>query len=195
MNENGYFEADVSGSSPALVDVSGNSPVPVDISVDMDYTAIYDAVYSASYDAIEAYSQTVTDGQSINSTALSYFQGILGNQFWPVDYVIYVGSPYYYGNQTYYEYCMAYGDLSVDGTHFTGQDATVVTIRNSTYNRSVQYAYGQDISLDAPMYYSRSNLGGYSGAFVYDWTNLFLLLSVLSGGLVWFIKKLLRLSH
>lgn len=167
----------------------------VDTGVDtgIDYVALYDAVYDASYDALAAYSQSVTDGQTINNTALSYFQGILNNKFLPVDYVIYVGSPFYQGSSTYYEYCMAYGDLSLSGTRFSGT-GTVVTMRVTGNNRTVNYAYNQQIDLNAPMYYSRSNLGEYSGAVTYDWSSLLILISLVLGGVAWFVKKLLRIS-
>lgn len=161
--------------------------------LEVDYDAVYDSVFNASYDAIEAYSQSVTDGQQVNATALSYFQGILENRFLPLDYVIYVGDSYRYNNTTYYEYCMAYGDLDVSGTHISGT-GTVVTMRLNG-NRSVWYAYDQPISLDAPLYYSRSNLGDYSGIVSYDWTGLLMLVSFWIGGLTWLIKKLLRVSY
>lgn len=162
----------------------------------MDYDTLYDAVYDGTLDAIATYSQTVTDGQAVNNTALTYFQGILNNQVLPVDYVIYVGNSYVYGSgssaRVYYEYCMAYGDLELSGTHFSG-NATVVTMRVNGY-QSVTYSYGQEISLYAPMYYSRSNLGDYSGAVAYDWMSFLILIILLTGGLVCLFKKLMRLK-
>lgn len=189
----GDFGGTVSGGDSGPV----SSPFPVlteyNITqlLDIDYSAIYNAVYGASFDAIDTYSQSVTDGQSINSTALTYFQGILENQVFPVDYVIYVGNSYVYGNSTRYEYCMAYGDLELSGTHFSGT-GTVVTMRVSGYN-SVNYAYDQSVSLDAPMYYSRSNLGDYSGVVSYNWIGFLILVCLFTGGLVWFLKRFMRL--
>ncbi len=158
----------------------------------VDYDALYDAVYDASYDAMAAYSQSVTDGQVVNSSAVAYFEGILGNRPLPTDYVVYVGEPYRYNNSTYYEYCMAYGDLEVSGTHFTGT-GTVVTMRLNGV-RSVSYAHGQTVDLYAPMYYSRSNLGDYSGIIKYDWTGFFVLLMLMIGGIVWFFRKVMHLG-
>lgn len=158
-----------------------------------DYDALYDAVYDASLDAMAAYSQTVTDGQTVNGTALSYFEGILSNQVIPVDYVVYVGESYRYNKITYYEYCMAYGDLDLSGTHFTG-DGTIVTMRVNG-NRGVTYDYNQSIDLYAPLYYSRSNLGDYSGIIDYDWSGFLMLLFLVVGGLVWFVRKLTRLVY
>lgn len=188
------------GGSPAPVDsgegsgsVSGAVQSVLYVYPGVDYDAMYDAVYGASYDAIETYAQSVTDGQAVNSAALSYFQGVLNNQFLPVDYVIYVGNSYVYSGSTRYEYCMAYGDLELSGTRFTGT-GTVVTMRVSGYN-SVSYAHGQAIDVNAPMYYSRSNLGDYSGVVSYDWHGLFVLLFLMIGGLSWLIRKLMRLSY
>lgn len=158
----------------------------------VDYDALYDAVYDASYDAMAAYSQSVTDGHVVNSSAVAYFEGILGNRPLPTDYVVYVGEPYRYNNSTYYEYCMAYGDLEVSGTHFTGT-GTVVTMRLNGV-RSVSYAHGQTVDLYAPMYYSRSNLGDYSGIIKYDWTGFFVLLMLMIGGIVWFFGRVMHLG-
>lgn len=162
----------------------------------LSYDLLYNAVYDATVDALSA-QETVTDGQAISSTALSYFEGILANKALPVDYVIYVGAPYQYksgsSTKTAYEYCMAYGDLELSGTVFTG-NATVCRIRTNG-NYSVSYDYSQDISVDAPMYYSRSNMGDYSGVVDYDWTGVLILISLMLGGLVWFIKKLLRVQY
>lgn len=167
-----------------------------DASAVMDYDLVYSAVYNAAIDALSL-EQDVTEGQSISSTALTYFEGVLANRLLPVDYVIYVGSPYYYtsGNtqRLAYEYCMAYGDLDAVGTHFTGT-ATICTMRLSG-TPSVTYYYDQEISLYAPMYYARSNLGDYSGVIAYDWTGFLVLVFLMLGGLVWFIGKLLRVKY
>ena len=153
-----------------------------------------DVIYFSMDDFIELYAQNVTSGQNINSNALSYFKGILENQALPVDYVIYVGNTYTYNyNSIGYEYCMAYGDLQLAGTHFTGT-GTICTMRVSG-TQSVSYAYDQDIDLYAPMYYSRSNLGDYSGIYQYDWTGLLLLIFVVLGGVTWFIKKIMHLKY
>lgn len=180
----------VSGND-LLWDVSGN-----DVKGGIGYELLYSAVYDAAVDALAA-SQTVTDGQAVTSSALNYFQGVLGNQMLPVDYVVYVGEPYYYwsgGTQRLaYEYCMAYGDLEVSGTHFTGT-GTVLRMRTSG-DVSVISQEGQTVSLYAPMYYSRSNLGGYSGIYQYDYTGLATLFSLVLGGVVWFVKKLMRVKY
>lgn len=172
--------------------VSGNDAVNSELQYDVLYNAVYDAVLAA-----EEY-QTVTDGQTLNSTALEYFKGVLNKQIIPKDYVIYVGEPYYYtlGNQqrTAYEYCLVYGDLNVDDTHFTG-DGTIITMRTQSGYQQVRYAYNQSISLDAPLYYSRSNLGEYSGAVDYDWNGILILIGLALGGLVWLFKKLMRLKY
>lgn len=162
----------------------------------LSYDLLYNAVYDATVDALKD-QETVTDGQAISSTALNYFEGILGNKALPEDYVIYVGAPYQYisGNytRTAYEYCMAYGDLDLIGTVFTG-NATVCRIRtNGDYQ--VTYDYDVDISVDAPMYYSRSNMGDYSGIVKYDWTGVLILVGLMLGGLVWLIKKLLCVDY
>lgn len=158
--------------------------------------ALYGTMYQAVYDAVTA-SQTVTDGQTVNSTALNYFKGILGNQVLPRDYVIYVGEEYQYwdGNRqrSAYEYCMAYGDLDCSGTWFSGT-GTVCSMRTQG-DIVVAYEYDQQINLQAPLYYSRSNLGDYSGVITYDWTGILLLVLVLIGGLVWLIRKLLCIKY
>ncbi len=174
-----------------ILTVSGGDSLTVSGGDSAGYDLYYKAVYNAVSDAIEA-RQTVTDGQSVSSTALTYFEGILGNQKLPVDYVIYVGEPYYYDYGDYqrmaYEYCMAYGDLSLEGNYFTGE-GTLVTMRTSGAV-SVEYAEDQAISLVAPLYYSRSNLGNYSGVIRYDYTGLCLLLFVMIGGVVWYMRKI-----
>lgn len=157
----------------------------------------YDPLYEVVYDAAVAAIQTVTDGQTVNTTAMNYFKGILGNQALPVDYVIYVGAPYTYWDdnrqRTAYEYCMTYGDLDCSGTQFTGT-GTVCTMRTQG-DLSVTYEYDQQISLEAPLYYSRSNLGDYSGVIEYDWTGFLILLSLMIGGLTWFMRKLLQVKY
>lgn len=179
----------VSGND--LLDVSGNDPGGI-----LDYDLIYSAVYDAAVDALAA-SQTVTDGQSINNAALSYFEGILGNMVLPADYVIYVGDSYYYwsgsSQRLAYEYCMAYGDLELNGTHFTGT-GTIVKMRTSGDVSVVSHA-DQQISLYAPMYYSRSNLGSYAGIYQYDYTGAGILLALVLGGVTWFVKKLVCLRY
>lgn len=181
---------------PSVPSVSGGDALPQSPPgsgvYTVDYDALYDAVYGASYDAMAAYSQSVTDGQAVNSSALAYFEGILANRPLPVDYVIYVGDSYRYNNSTYYDYCMAYGDLDVSGTHFTGT-GTVVTLRVNG-SRGVTYAHGQSIDLYAPLYYSRSNLGDYSGIIDYDWTGFFVLVLLMIGGLTWFFRNIMRLG-
>lgn len=158
----------------------GDSIAPV------DYEEMYTAVYNAVTDAIEE--QTVTEGEGINQKALEYFEGVLCNQILPVDYVIYVGAPYYENEAVFYDYCMAYGDLTLSGEHFTGE-GDIITVRTSG-SRSVTVAEDQAISLTASPYYSRSNLGSYSGVFQYDYTGLCLLLVIILGGVIWFMRKL-----
>lgn len=185
----------VSGNDAgAEMTVSGGDAVIVTYS-DM-YTAVYDAVLDAQDAVMER--QTVTDGQSISSAALSYFKGILGNQIVPKDYVIYVGSAYNYdygsyGYRTAYEYCMAVGELTCDGTLISGT-GKVYTYRGIG-DVSVTVADNQMISLSAPLYYSRSNLGDYSGAIEYDWSGFMLIVMLMMGGLVWFIRKLMCLKY
>lgn len=189
----GETSGETDSGGDALDDNSSESE-SVPVTLEIDYDAIYDAVYSASYDAIGVYAnQAVTDGQTINTTALSYFQGILNNQVFPTDYVIYVGGSYVYNNSTYYEYCMAYGDLDLSGTYFSGT-GTLVRMRVNG-NRSVTYSHDQSISVNAPMYYSRSNLGDYSGVVSYDWTGFLMLVFLMLGGLVWFFRKLMRVYY
>lgn len=186
----------VSGNDAGTdVTVSGGDAVIVTYN-DM-YTAVYDAVLDAQDAVMER--QTVTDGQSISSAALSYFKGILGNQIIPKDYVIYVGDAYNYDYGSYggyrvaYEYCMAVGDLTCDGTYISG---TGKVYRYRAFGDvGVAVADNQSISLYAPLYYSRSNLGDYSGAIEYDWTGFMLIVMLMLGGLVWLIKKLMCLKY
>lgn len=153
--------------------------------------AYYDVIYTAVNDALIA--QTVTDGQSVSNVALEYFKGVLLNQSPFTDYVVYVGEPYQYwwGNnqQIAYEYCLAYGDLDINGTTFTGL-ADIVTMRTTGEN-SVVYMNDQYISVDAPLYYSRSNLGDYSGIVTKDFSGIAILLTLALGGAVWLVKSFL----
>lgn len=164
------------------------------------YTAVYAAVYDAVTDVQETQEgrQTVTDGQTIGSSVLTYFSGILGNSLIPRDYVVWVGEPYTYdyssyGQRTAYEYCLAVGDLSCSGTYFSGT-ADVWHYRSSG-TPSVTVEHGQTVSLNAPPYYSRSNLGDYSGIVTYDRAGYLVLILLVTGGLVWFIRKLMRLRY
>ena len=106
----------------------------------MDYDAMYETMYTSVYDATmtAAVDLESTDGQSINSSALTYFEGILLNQRVPQDYVVYVGESYTYdsgyGTRTAYEYCMLTGDLDAYGQNVTG-DGTLYTIRLNGYPR------------------------------------------------------------
>lgn len=149
----------------------------------------YDTVYNAVNDAIVA-NQVVTDGQAISNTALEYFKGVLCNELPFIDYVVYCGEPYTYtyydGQRTAYEYCMAYGDLECSGDYFSGT-ADVVTIR-TVGEYSVSYMNDQAISLYAPQYYSRSNLGNYSGIVAYDYLSLGILALMAIGGVLWFLS-------
>lgn len=151
----------------------------------------YDVIYTAVNDALIA--QTVTDGQSISNTALEYFKGILLNKSPFTDYVVYVGEPYQYwqGNmeRTAYEYCLAYGDLELTGQTFSGS-ADIVTMRTTGEN-TVSFVNDQYITLTAPMYYSRSNLGDYSGIVVKDYSGIGILLALALGGAVWLVKSFL----
>lgn len=159
--------------------------------------AIYQAVYDANIDSY-AVNAEVTDGQAISSNATAYFKGVLENKILPTDYVAFVGSPYQYyqGTQTRtaYEYCLAVGDFDLNGTYFEGQDVTVYTLR-MTGDLSVNVETFSEYDVDAPLYYSRSNLGDYSGIVKYDYIPLGILIGMIFGGVVWFIKKLLQVSY
>lgn len=162
-----------------------------------EYDVYYNAVYNAVNDAIVA-NQEVTDYQSIPDVVLKHFEGILANKVLPVDYVIYVGSPYEYqsGNnmtRTGYDYCMAYGDLDCSGDYFSGT-GTIVTMRTNGYN-TISFMNDQQISLSAPYYYSKSNLGDYPGIYHYDYVSLAILLGLVLGGVTWLIKKLLCIKY
>lgn len=174
---------------PDFPTVSGNEAVVIE---PMSGEQLYDVMYSAVYDAYVA--QNVTDGQSISNTAIEYFKGVLMNESPFTDYVCYVGDPYYYwwGNnqQTAYEYCMAFGDLELSGTYFTGT-ADIVKMRTSGEN-SVVYLTEQSVSINAPLYYSRSNLGNYSGIVEKNYLGAGILISLLIGGCVWCVRKFLN---
>lgn len=189
MNEQ---DIDISTSEVSGGDVSGGDSVPQAVG----YDVVYSAVYDATTDALAA-QQTVTDGQNINSSALTFFEGILGNQRIPKDYVVYVGEPYTYNNGSYdrtaYEYCMVMGELENDGTSFTGT-GDIYTLRLSG-DVGCDIDQGQTISLDAPLYYSRSNLGYYSGIIDYDWSEFLVPIMLALGGVIWFVKKLMRLNY
>lgn len=88
---------------------------------------------------------------------------------------------------------MAYGDLELSGSHFTG-NGTIVKLRMSG-NVSVTTEESQTINLYAPMYYSRSNLGAYSGIYQYDYTGFMVLFGLVLGGVTWFVRKLTRLKY
>ena len=164
-----------------------------ELAVDYDtmYAAVYDATVNAALD-LEA-----TDGQTVNSSALSYFEGILINQRVPKDYVIWVGEPYTYtsgyGDRTAYEYCMVTGDLQSTGNYITGTGDLYTLRLNGDVGVTVQEA--QAVTLSAPRYYSRSNLDTYSGVVERDWTGILTLICLVLGGLVWFVGKLLRVKY
>ena len=170
----------------------GDSIIIEPVNYDMYYTAVYNAVN----DAIVA-NQEVTDYQSIPDIVLKHFEGILANKVLPVDYVIYVGSPYeyYQGNnvRTGYDYCMAYGDLDCNGEYFSGT-GTIVTMRTGGQN-NIYYMHDQQISLVAPYYYSKSNLGEYPGIFNYNYIELAILIGMVLGGVTWLFRKLLCVKY
>lgn len=163
----------------------------------LNYDVMYSAVYDATVDAL-ALDLEVTDGQAISSTALTYFEGILGNQAIPEDYVIYVGEAYTYtsgtyGERTAYEYCMVTGDLECSGTSFTGT-GDLFTLRLSG-DVSVNVQEEVDVSLNVPLYYGRSNLGRYSGIIDRDWSGYLVAIMMALGGVTWLVRKLLRVSY
>lgn len=164
----------------------------------LNYDVMYSAVYDATVDAL-ALDIEVTDGQAISSTAISYFEGILGNQAIPQDYVIYVGEAYtYYTSGSYtertaYEYCMVTGDLECSGTSFTGT-GDLYTLRLSG-NVSVDVQEKVDVTLSVPLYYGRSNLGKYSGIIDRDWSGYLVVIMMALGGVTWFVRKLLRVNY
>ena len=120
------------------------------------------------------------------------------NQRVPKDYVIWVGESYdyvygNYGYRTAYEYCMVTGDLDVEGETFTGTGDYYSLRLNGNVGVTVQE--NQSVSLVAPMYYSRSNLGHYSGIIQRDWAGIITLIVLIGGGVVWFVKKLLKVGY
>lgn len=167
------------------------SPLPETVIMSVGVEELESAVYNGVSQAL--YTQTVSDNQSVSSTALEFFKGILLKESPFTDYVIYVGEPYQYWwnntQHTAYEYCMAYGALDLNGQTFTG-NADIVTMRTVGEN-SVSFVNDQNISVTAPMYYSRSNLGQYSGVISQDYVSFGILCSLVLGGVVWFVKSLL----
>lgn len=138
---------------------------------------------------IAVYAEGVTDGISINSGALSYFSGVLGNRLIPVDYVCYVGRPYWMDNRQRYEYCLAYGKLDLSGTKFTGQ-GDIIRYRA---DNPISVVVDKNVSIDvtASLAYGRSNLGDYSGIVDSVGTLDFLIfLGLCFGGVLWFIKSI-----
>lgn len=186
MENNEIVIAPEETKKPEIPTVSGNDAVVFE---PMSGEELYDVMYTAVYDAYQA--QNVTDGQNISNTAIEYFKGVLLNESPFVDYVCYVGDSYQYwlGNsqQTAYEYCLAYGDLELDGTYFVGT-ADIVKMRTTGEN-SVTYLVEQSVSINAPLYYSRSNLGSYSGIIEKNYLGSGILFSLLIGGCVWLVKK------
>lgn len=178
---------------PKNPDTSNSSPFIDGTIADM----LYQAVYDANIDSY-AVNAEVTDGQALNSSAISFFQGVLQNKILPTDYVAFVGAPYQYyqGNQnrTAYEYCLAVGDFDLNGTNFTGDDVTLYRLRLSG-DVSADIETYSEYDVDAPLYYSRSNLGDYSGIVKYDYIPLGILIGMIFGGVVWFIKKLIQVGY
>ena len=162
----------------------------------LDYDSLHDVFLSAYMDAY-ALQMDVSDGQTISNTALTYFEGILRNKWLPTDYVCWVGSPYYYYQNSYqregYEYVMAYGNgLDFDGNAFSGI-ADICTIRLYP-TPTVTFRKNVDVSVNAPQYYSRSNLGDYSGIVDYDWSGFCMLFVLALGGVTWFVNTLFKRS-
>lgn len=167
-----------------------------DLETSIDYQTMYNAVYDASV-AAAALDLEVTDGQAVSSTAIAYFQGILQNQRLWKDYVIYTGAPYTYDSgyneRTAYEYCMVTGELDNSGTYFSGTGDVYILRLSGDVGVSLQE--DQEVSLSVPLYYGRSNLGKYSGVIDRDWIGALILILLALGGVVWFVKKLLRVSY
>ena len=188
---------DLQSTSVSSGDVVGENSVSQVTSEPVEYATVYNAVYDATTDALAA-SQTVTDGQAITSSAIDYFKGILSNQMIPQDYIVYVGEEYEYdygnyGTRTAYEYCMATGDIDCEGTYFSGTgDLYILRLSGDI---GVELQEDTAISLSAPLYYSRSNLGKYSGIIDRDWSGAITVIMLALGGLVWFVRKLLRISY
>lgn len=178
-------------------EVSGGDVSGADNIQTLDYDIMYSAVYDATVDAL-ALDLEVTDGQAVSSTALTYFEGILGNQRIPKDYVIYVGEPYTYasgayGERTAYEYCMITGELECEDTTFSGTGDLYILRLSGDVGLSVQE--DQEVSLTVPLYYGRSNLGLYSGIIDRDWSGYLVAIMLALGGVVWFVRKLLRINY
>ena len=175
---------------------SGDAPGTSGVS-EVTYDTMYNAVYDATLDAL-AVDLEVTDGQSVSSSALTYFEGILGNQRIPKDYVIYVGEEYTYasggyGERTAYEYCMVTGDLECVGTDFSGVgDLYILRLSG---NVGVSVVEDQQVAVSVPLYYGRSNLGLYSGIIDRDWSGYLVAVMLALGGATWLVRKLLRISY
>lgn len=175
---------------------SGDAAAGSDLETSLDYQIMYNAVYDASV-AAAALDLEVTDDQAVSSTAISYFEGILANQRVWKDYVVYTGSEYTYGTgyneRTAYEYCMITGNLDNSGTNFSGTgDVYILRLSGDV---GVRIQEDQEVSLSVPLYYGRSNLGKYSGIIDRDWTGAILLILIALGGVVWFVRKLLRINY
>lgn len=166
-----------------------------EIIMTVDYDSMYMAVNDAVTDALAADLES-TDGQSVSSSALTYFEGILANQVFPEDYVIYVGEPYTYdygtSYRTAYEYCMVTGDLDLNGNVFSGSGKLYRLRLNGNVGVTVTE---ETVSVTAPAYYSRSNLGDYSGVIQRDFSGYVVAILLMIGGLVWFVRKLLRVQY
>lgn len=157
---------------------------PETVIIEPDYDMFYNAVYNGVSAAMEA-DQPIVDGLVIPAEALDYFKGILENQTFPVDYVIYSNA-----YDTGYEYCMSYGDLNCNGDYFTGTGKTVIIRDNS-----VSVVTEQTISFQVPYYYSKSNLGDYPGIYKYDYAGMAILISLVIGGLTWIFAKILSIKY
>lgn len=180
----------------SVVEVSGGDAAGASGLSEVTYETMYSAVYDATLDAL-AVDLEVTNGQAVNSSALTYFEGILGNQRVPKDYVIFVGEDYTYGSgyneRTAYEYCMVTGDLECDGTYFTGVgDLYVLRLSGDV---GVSVLEDQEVALSVPLYYGRSNLGLYSGVIDRDWSGYLVVVMLALWGVVWFVRKLLRIDY
>lgn len=183
---------DISVVEVSSGDASGASGIS-----QVNYETMYSAVYDATLDAL-AVDLEVTDGQTVNSTAMSYFEGVLGNQRIPKDYVIFVGDEYVYSSGNYqertaYEYCMVTGNLECEGNYFTGVGDLYILRLNG--NVGVSILEDQEVSVSVPLYYGRSNLGLYSGVIDRDWSGYLVAVMLALGGVTWFVRKLLRISY
>lgn len=156
-----------------------------------DGEVLHDIFMNAYLDAY-ALQLDASDGQTISSNAVTYFNGILANNVIPQNYVMWVGSPYTYWQNNYdrigYEYCMAVGnDLECENTYFSGT-ADVYTIRLYP-SPTVAKQTDVEVGLNAPLYYSRSNLGDYPASYEYDWNGFLLLVFLGIGGVTWLINS------